>query len=260
WEATTAKAVGYAASVCHTRRVLANVATYTMFDDHEITDDWYLDRRLRDALHGVEVPSGMAGATGEEDQVGPRLLRNGLSAYAIFQHWGNEPEDFVSGRQGDRLLDLWAWSGGARPYPLAQAAADAPRAADTLLGITGGDSPVPPSSDPGRAAFDRLRFDYAVGFPAHRLIALDTRTWRYFPPGEPFTWASLAPLVPDPAGTAPSDAAAEVSRIAAAWRAAGAAASEQAMTAFGQVLDAAVAMAEVDRTQRAQVLDRLRAL
>lgn len=260
WEETTEKAKGYASSVCHTRRVFANVATYTMFDDHEITDDWYLNRRLRDALHGVEVPSGMDGATGEEDQVGPRMLRNGLSAYAIFQHWGNEPSDFSAGRHGDQLLDLWTYSGGARPYPLAQAGDAAPRAADTLLGITGGDSPIPPIGDPGRDAFDRLRFDYAVGFPAHRLIALDTRTWRYFPPGEPFTWASLAPLVPDPAGTAPSDAAAEVTRIAAGWRAAGTAATEVAMTAFADVLDEAVRMAQVDRSQRAEVIARFRDL
>jgi hypothetical protein len=259
WEKTTKKAVGYASSVCHARRVLANVASYMMFDDHEITDDWYLNRRTRDALQGVAVPSGMPGATGQENQVGPRMLRNGLSAYAIFQHWGNEPSDFQAGRHGGQLLDLWTWSGGARPYPLAQSGAAAPRAADAILGIPG-DSVVPPGASPARSDFGRLRFDFAIGFSAHRLIALDTRTWRYFPEGEPFSWASLAPLVPDPPGTAPSEAAAEVTRVAAAWRAAGAAAGEVAMTAFADVLDAVVRMARVEQNQRSQVIDRTREL
>ena len=58
--------------------------------------------------------------------------------------------------------------------------------ADDLLRIThrptddAGD--FPGTGDPAqRIAFGRFRWDYAIEFAGHRLIALDTRTWRRFP-------------------------------------------------------------------------------
>ena len=71
------------------RRLLANVPTLMIFDDHEITDDWNLNlewiRRTQDPAKAVpteaKVPTALARA----------VLRNGLVAYAIFQAWGNTP-------------------------------------------------------------------------------------------------------------------------------------------------------------------------
>ncbi|MEZ5042476.1 MAG: hypothetical protein R2828_21425 [Saprospiraceae bacterium] len=58
-------------------RVLANVATYMIFDDHEITDDWNISQRWRNQV--LSKP------------LGRDIIRNGLMAYTIFQDWGNVP-------------------------------------------------------------------------------------------------------------------------------------------------------------------------
>ena len=63
------------------RRALANVATYMMFDDHEVTDDWYLNPMWRE--RAFASPLGTA------------ILRNGLLAYAVFQDWGNSPSRYL---------------------------------------------------------------------------------------------------------------------------------------------------------------------
>ena len=109
WDASRDPAVHYGASVRNVRRLLANVATYTIFDDHEITDDWYLNRHQADLWRGV-TDRARRGWTAE---IGPRLLRNGLSAYAIFQHWGNEPADF--GAAVPTARSCWGWERGRRP-------------------------------------------------------------------------------------------------------------------------------------------------
>jgi len=60
------------------RRVLANLPTYMIFDDHEVSDDWNLNRRWQDAV--VTNP------------LGRRLVANALAAYWAFQGWGNDPD------------------------------------------------------------------------------------------------------------------------------------------------------------------------
>ena len=67
-----------AAKAC--RRVMANTATYMLFDDHEITDDWNLDQKWRD--------------TTQANPLARRIIANGLAAYWSFQAWGNAPEMF----------------------------------------------------------------------------------------------------------------------------------------------------------------------
>lgn len=65
------------------RKALANVATYMIFDDHELTDDWNLSKTWEDrALRG---PGG---------QMGKRVIAHALCAYWAFQGWGNKPEAF----------------------------------------------------------------------------------------------------------------------------------------------------------------------
>lgn len=70
----------YRRAVPAARRALANVATYMIFDDHEITDDWNLTRQWREEV--------LDSATGRQ------ILRNGLVAYGFFQGWGNDPDAF----------------------------------------------------------------------------------------------------------------------------------------------------------------------
>lgn len=59
------------------RRLMANIPSYAIFDDHEVTDDWYLDRAARQNI--------------EEDSAARRIVTNALCAYWAFQGWGNDP-------------------------------------------------------------------------------------------------------------------------------------------------------------------------
>jgi hypothetical protein len=62
------------------RKAFANTVTYMNFDDHDITDDWNLNRSWYDKL------SGSANGT--------RVISNGLAAYWAFQGWGNNPDNY----------------------------------------------------------------------------------------------------------------------------------------------------------------------
>lgn len=62
------------------RRVLANVPVYTIFDDHDVTDDWNLTARWQQQVKAS--PSGR------------RIVANALASYWAFQGWGNAPEHY----------------------------------------------------------------------------------------------------------------------------------------------------------------------
>ena len=62
------------------RRMLANIPSYMIFDDHEVTDDWNMTRDTCKALYGHPL--------------GLRVAQNALVAYSLCQHWGNVPEVF----------------------------------------------------------------------------------------------------------------------------------------------------------------------
>lgn len=243
WDETHPKALRYGMAVRSVRRALANCATYMMFDDHEITDDWYVSKRVHDRLKGNSQPS-------PKGDIGPRLLRNGLSAYAFFQHWGNVPDDFASGTRGRQLLDMWRFNGTTSACAMKQT----PRGGDTLLGIESGDSPIPASG--ARGDFVRMRWDYAVAFPTHRLIALDTRTWRFFPTGNPLSWTDLAPHIPNPSGSAASSGAAELTACANAWRQAGTQANVIVMQHFAALIDDYVGFASATNESLDQLKSR----
>ncbi len=59
------------------RRLLSNISCYMIFDDHEISDDWNTSFDWKSKMHN--------------NSIGIQLLSNGLSNYAIFQAWGNQP-------------------------------------------------------------------------------------------------------------------------------------------------------------------------
>jgi hypothetical protein len=62
------------------RRLLAHIPVAMIFDDHDITDDWNLNRDWEEAVYGHPFSQ--------------RVVGNGLLAYLINQGWGNSPEDF----------------------------------------------------------------------------------------------------------------------------------------------------------------------
>jgi hypothetical protein len=136
----------FARTLPRVRRALANIATYMIFDDHDVTDDWNLHRRWHEHVH--------------RRPLGRRMVQNALAAYAVFQGWGNEPDQFAAGQPGGRLLEaLAAWDGQEGPT------AEAIRA---RLGLPSADASAP------------IRWDYQLDTPSFQAIVLDTRTQRGF--------------------------------------------------------------------------------
>lgn len=159
------------------RRSLANVPTYMIFDDHDISDDWYLNRAWCTGVLGKPL--------------GRRVVQNGLLAYALFQAWGNTPQQFQPGHPGEKLLlaaQKWSVSAGTD----AAAGAELGR----YLGLPAPD-PIAGSLfklDQEVLILDRdplaLDWHYTVRSHNHEVVVLDTRTWRGYPPGPD---AAMAP-------------------------------------------------------------------
>ena len=62
------------------QRLFAHVSTAMIFDDHDISDDWNLNREWEEAVYNHSFSRRMVG--------------NGLMAYLVNQGWGNSPEKF----------------------------------------------------------------------------------------------------------------------------------------------------------------------
>ncbi|WP_310620381.1 alkaline phosphatase D family protein [Flexibacterium corallicola] len=71
------------------RRLMAHLPVAMIFDDHDVTDDWNLNRNWEDAAYGHPFSN--------------RIIGNALAAYFLHQGWGNRPEAFsmteISGLQ-----------------------------------------------------------------------------------------------------------------------------------------------------------------
>jgi hypothetical protein len=187
-------------SLPRVRRALANVPTYMVFDDHDVTDDWNISRAWRDAVHSTAL--------------GRALLRNGLVSYALFQGWGSDPARYPRfGEDGDEAAALKSLLDDPEPLLLARESANG-----VLLLATQGLFPEGATGGPNPAAAkicDRLlgldkpdeppatRWHWTVDGPRHRVIALDTRTRRgfrsrYGPSSLIATEALLEQLPPEP--------------------------------------------------------------
>jgi len=148
----------FKASLAAVRRVLANIATYMMFDDHEVTDDWFATLQwCEDAL--------------TKNALSRRIVQNALSAFAVFQAWGNTPALFkVEPAKGAALvkkLALLHEQGGGEPSTWEEIAVA-----------------VLPNFGPAGTGAKKLDgvfpWHFAIDFPAHQVIVLDTRTHRSF--------------------------------------------------------------------------------
>ncbi|MBD2778292.1 hypothetical protein [Iningainema tapete] len=159
----------FLATLAQVRRALANVPTYMIFDDHEITDDLYLNIAWCDRV--LKQP------------LGRRVLQNGLLAYAIFQGWGNTPEQFEDGT-GEALLQAAAkWS--------AHGGTDIQSEQEITLRVGLPNLADIKNSQPRRVPHsDSLKWHYTVTAPNYEVIVLDTRTWREFP-GKDFDFPGL---------------------------------------------------------------------
>jgi hypothetical protein len=131
-------------------RALANVATYMIFDDHDVTDDWNLSQKWMNRVYTKPM--------------GAQIVRNALCAYALFQGWGNDPAAFASGRNAELLVQIAARFGqAAGPYPKGD---DNPM--HQLIGLI--------TATPAQ----QVSWNYRVPAPTTMTIVLDTRTRRKF--------------------------------------------------------------------------------
>jgi hypothetical protein len=154
--------------VSRVRRLLANVPTYMICDDHDVTDDWFMTGQIRhDTLNNL---------------FGRALIRNALAAHTICQAWGNVPQlwndddDHRILLEGIALLFPDGWSGDGPPDP------DGVNTVVTTLGLT----------PTGQPLFD---FSFSVDGPMHSVRVLDTRTRReYDTPKKPPGLLTLAAL------------------------------------------------------------------
>jgi hypothetical protein len=142
----------YRREVPKVRRLLANVPSYMIYDDHEVTDDWFLTGAIR------------AHTTG--NAFGKALLRNALAAFTVCQAWGNDPERWAGDADRQTLLHgIGAmfgrgWAGG---LPQSTGTDEV----DEALGLV-------PAAEP------RFDFSFSIDGPKHRVRVLDTRMRRKY--------------------------------------------------------------------------------
>ncbi|MEQ1730339.1 MAG: hypothetical protein ABL982_18385 [Vicinamibacterales bacterium] len=152
-------------SLTDVRRVLANIPSYMIFDDHEVTDDWNMTRDICKVLY--------------DDPLALQICQNALAAYAVCQHWGNVPaqfDDAIGGvpPPGTRLL---------RMLDGANAASYAANGSAIRRLVSVHDFATL-KTRPAHGLFheaDTLTYNYTVEGPGHQVIVTDTRTWRSFP-------------------------------------------------------------------------------
>jgi hypothetical protein len=153
--------IGFRGKLGDVRRALANIPTFMIFDDHEITDDWNMT---------LDICLGLA-----RQPLGQQIVQNGLVAYALCQHWGNAPEQFDdAGDPGRALLDLLD-KGTADDYE---------RNRSDIRRLVG--SQEHGSIKAKKAVFHdahSLTYNFTVEGAGHQVVFTDTRTWRFFPDG-----------------------------------------------------------------------------
>jgi hypothetical protein len=138
----------------HVRRALANIPVYTVCDDHDVTDDWYLD--------GAWCQQVL------NSKLGHQIIRNALLAYALFQAWGNTPHQFEQpgGKAFLDAVDGWYGDETDQRVDIISAMLDLPLTFD-------GRGTLPHR----KQAF---KWHYTYAGPRYQVIVLDTRTHRLY--------------------------------------------------------------------------------
>jgi hypothetical protein len=168
-------------SLPRVRRALANVPTYMVVDDHDVTDDWNLGRAWRDRVY--------------TSALGRRIVTSSLVAYVAFQDWGNDPLRYRAETYEKLLLRASEYQPRTRANPGDNDPALV--AEKELAKLFGLDQPDPEVPAP------KLKWHFSIDGPRHRVLVLDTRTRRvyrsrYLPAGL-LSEKALAEQIPDPA-------------------------------------------------------------
>lgn len=170
------------------QRALANVPTYMVFDDHDVTDDFFLNPVWRTRVLGRKL--------------GQAILGNGMIAYALFQDWGNDPVAYESGPKA-QLLTLVQ-----RLFPPGLTKGPDQQAFEQIAALLAHNEPLTPTAD-GRfsSVNPGLKWHFSIDGPKHRAVVFDNRTRRSYasqagPPGNVSVDALVdqLPLPPLPAG------------------------------------------------------------
>ena len=168
-------------SLPRVRRALANVPTYMVVDDHDVTDDWNIGRAWRDRVY--------------TSALGRRIVTSSLAAYVAFQDWGNDPLRYRADPYPALLLRISEY----QPLSRANPGDNDPgiEAEKQLAKLFGLDQPDPETPAP------QLKWHFSIDGPRHRVLVLDTRTRRayrsrYLPPGL-LSQKALDEQIPDPA-------------------------------------------------------------
>ncbi len=169
WDREAFELESFSRNLWRVRRAIANIPTYTICDDHDVSDDWYLNREWCYRVLGKPL--------------GRRVVQNALLAYTVFQAWGNTPTQFDAGKVGNKLLtSATKWSESAGSDDLAW------QKVSGYLGIPRIDieTGLPKFKlDEDVLILDRddevLDWHFTVRSFKHEVIVLDTRTWRGYP-------------------------------------------------------------------------------
>jgi hypothetical protein len=156
----------YRSSIQKVRRALANVPMYMVLDDHEVTDDFFLNRLWLERVLGKDDSEK------ERNELGRRIVQNGLLAFAFFQAWGNAPDRFDDSEPGGKLLELtkdWVASGFsvAKSKPIQQ-----------ILRVQ---ALAPDSRSVPSPSQESFTWHFKAFGPKHRVLVFDTRTRREYP-------------------------------------------------------------------------------
>jgi len=170
------------------QRALANVPTYMMLDDHDVTDDYFLNPVWRTRVLGRKL--------------GQAIIGNAMIAYALFQDWGNDPVAYESGPKA-QLLTL-----AQQLFPPTLNKGPVQQAFQQIAALLGHDQPLTETPDGKFASANPpLKWHFTIDGPKHRVIAFDNRTRRSYatragPPGNVSVDAMVdqIPLPPLPAG------------------------------------------------------------
>jgi hypothetical protein len=155
------------------RRALANIPSYMIFDDHEMTDDWNMNREFCRKVYGSPF--------------GQRVIQNGVVAYTFCQHWGNVPEDLAPATPdtpGSTLVTLLDTPNPTAPGAFAQKPTDYNNRSSQIRSLIGVHEAFAVDARIEHAVFHdafALTYNYSIVGPAHQVIVTDTRTWRAFP-------------------------------------------------------------------------------
>jgi hypothetical protein len=173
WDREVVELDGFCRNLWRVRRALANIPTYMICDDHDVSDDCFLNREWCYRVLGKPL--------------GRRVVQNALLAYAVFQSWGNTPAQFEDGRVGDKLLkaaEKWSGSAGTDVGVWDEAASylGIP-AVDIETGLPKFklDDDVLILDRDGGGVGEVLSWHFTVRSFKHEVIVLDTRTWRGYP-------------------------------------------------------------------------------